>query len=136
MINGLGHIAIKVKDIERSIDFYCNKLGLKEAFRLNDENGQLMLVYIKVAEMQFIELFPNGKDNITDDNLSGFKHICLHVDDIFSTLKELENKGVTIDKQPKMGLDGNYQYWIKDSDGNLIELMQIMPDSLQAKSDM
>jgi lactoylglutathione lyase len=55
MIIGLGHVAYKVTDIDRSIEFYCEKLGLKEAFRLNHENGELMLVYLKVAEGQFIE---------------------------------------------------------------------------------
>lgn len=55
MIIGLGHVAYKVKDLDESLEFYCGKLGLKEAFRLNHENGELMLVYLKVVEGQFIE---------------------------------------------------------------------------------
>jgi lactoylglutathione lyase len=78
MIIGLGHVAYKVTDIDRSIEFYCKKLGLKEAFRLNHENGELMLVYLKVAEGQFIELFPGGIDKGKDeDERASFKHLCL-----------------------------------------------------------
>jgi lactoylglutathione lyase len=135
VIIGLGHVAYKVKDLDESLEFYCGKLGLKEAFRLNHENGELMLVYLKVVEGQFIELFPGGIDKGKDeDERIGFKHLCLHVDDIFATLEELKKRGLEIKGQPMMGADGNYQYWIEDPDGNRIELMQIMPGSLQDKA--
>lgn len=133
MIIGLGHVAYKVKDLDKSLEFYCNKLGLKEVFRLYHDNGELMLVYLKVANGQFIELFPGGVYKGKDEDESiGFKHLCLHVDDIFATLEELKKKGLEIKGQPLMGADGNYQYWLEDPDGNKIELMQIMPNSLQA----
>lgn len=135
MITGIGHVAFKVSDLEKSLDFYCNKLGLKEAFRLYNDDGTPWIVYIKINSDNFIELFPNGKGvNLPDSEKTGYQHLCLRVDNIFKTLEELKERGIEITGEPTKGLDGNYQYWLKDPDGNPIELMQIMPDSLQAKS--
>ena len=58
-IVGIGHIAIRVKDIDRTLDFYRDKLGFKEMFRL-DRDGKLWLMYLRVTDTQYIELFPGG----------------------------------------------------------------------------
>ena len=135
MIIGLGHVAFRISDLEQSLDFYCRKLGLKEAFRLNDDQGNPWIVYIKISDDNFIELFPGGKTKPEIPNGSiAYAHLCLRVDDMAATLKQLADQGMEITGDARQGKDGNYQYWLTDPDGNRIELMQIMPDSLQAKS--
>jgi lactoylglutathione lyase len=63
-----------------------------------------------------------------------YSHYCLTVDDLPATLQELADRGLEI-SGPRFGLDGNWQYWVTDPDGNRIELMQMMPDSKQAAAD-
>ncbi|HRR91743.1 MAG TPA: VOC family protein, partial [bacterium] len=63
-----------------------------------------------------------------------YQHLCLLVDDMDKTLEGLASRGLSIQGKPTQGKDGNFQYWLTDPDGNRIELMQIMPDSLQARS--
>lgn len=135
MILGLGHVAFRISNLERSLDFYCNKLGLTEAFRLNDEQGNPWIVYIKINDDNFIELFPGGQQRVEiPGGAVAYSHICLRVDDMQATLKQLAERGLPTPGEAKLGKDGNYQYWLTDPDGNRIELMQIMPDSLQARS--
>ncbi len=135
MITGLGHLAFRIEDLERSLDFYCNQLGLQEAFRMNDDKGDPWIVYIQINDDNFIELFPGGKTRVDIPGGSiGYAHVCLRVDDMQATLRELASRGVEITGEARKGKDGNYQYWLTDPDANRIELMQIMPDSLQARS--
>ena len=135
MITGIGHTAYRVRDVEASIDFYCNKLGLKEMFRLNRDSGELALIYVRVTDTAFIELFPNGKDEVAlTSTTRGYAHLCLNVDDMDRTLKELAGRGLETPGEPKRGGDGNVQYWITDPDGNRIELMQMSPVSRQAQA--
>ena len=132
MITGLGHVAFRITNLEQSLDFYCNRLGFREAFR-HEREGEPSpwIVYIQVAPNQFIELFPGAKGEIPSRNGAGYNHFCLIVDDLPATLHELESRGLPISDQPQQGLDHNWQYWIHDPDGNAIELMQIMLDSPQ-----
>ncbi|HEX5691311.1 MAG TPA: VOC family protein [Roseiflexaceae bacterium] len=132
MITDIGHAAFAVHDLERSLAFY-ELLGIREAFRLNREDGSLMLVYLHVAGDRFVEVFPGGPP--PDPNRKGsFMHLCLLADDLRANVEELRERGVAIEREPKMGLDGNWQAWIRDPDGNSIELMQISPDAPQARA--
>jgi lactoylglutathione lyase len=126
----IGHAAFACHDIEASLDFY-EKLGLTESFRLNHDDGSLMLVYLHVAGDRFIELFPNGPDPANRPPQGSYRHLCLMTDDLSATVVSLRTQGVTIDVEPKQGLDLNMQAWIRDPDGNQIELMQIDPRSPQ-----
>ena len=129
MITDLGHLAFAVHDVDRSLAFYTS-LGLHEAFRLDHEDGSLKLVYLHVAGDRFIEIFPNGP--APDPQLQGsFIHMCLVVDDLQATVAGFRNEDVTIEQEPKVGLDHNAQAWIRDPDGNSIELMQLAETSPQ-----
>jgi lactoylglutathione lyase len=89
-----------------------------------------MLVYLHVTGDRFIEVFPNGP--APDPNRRGsFMHLCLVVDDLRATVETFQKKGVTIEQEPKVGLDHNWQAWIRDPDGNPIELMQLVETSPQ-----
>lgn len=137
MITGLGHVAFRITDLDRALDFYCTKLGFKEAFRL-DREGQPSpwIVYLQIAPNQFLELFPGGEGEVAPrSRAAGYNHFCLVVDDLESTLAGLKDKGVVIDGAPRQGMDTNWQYWVTDPDGNAIELMQIMPSSPQSEAD-
>ena len=94
-----------------------------------------MLVYVQINEHTFLELFPGGAEkNEPSRTQTGYVHACLLVDDIQSSYRDATNKGVPTTGEPKLGRDGNWQFWITDPDGTRIEVMQIMPDSLQARA--
>lgn len=129
-IADLGHPAFACHDLDASLAFYA-KLGIEESFRLLHDDGSLMLVYLHVAGDRFIELFPGGPAPEERSDKQSFMHICLAVDDLERTVEDLRANGVTIDIEPKMGLDYNMQAWIADPDGNKIELMQYSERSPQ-----
>ena len=131
-IASIGHVAIRVKDIDRSLDFYVRKLGFSEMFRL-DRDGKLWIVYLRVTDTQFIELFPDAVgDRSPPAEAIGLNHLCLECSDIDLALADLERSGVPLYRPRKIGPDNNLQAWIEDPDGNRIELMQMGKDSLQA----
>lgn len=135
MITGIGHVAFTIRDLDRSLDFYCNKLGFRRAFQLDREGTPSpWIVYIQIAPGHFIELFPGGSGE-HEPRPIGYNHLCLLVDDLTTTLKDLEARGLPITGEPVQGLDHNWQYWLRDPDGNPIELMQIVADSPHAAAD-
>ena len=133
----IAHVALKVKDLNRSLDFYVNKLGFEEMMRLPKPDGTLgvWLVYLRITDDQYLELFPDGVgDRAPDRDAVAVNHICLGVDNIDSVLSQLKAVGVPLTVQKKMAADLNWQAWIEDPDGNRIELMQLMPDCMQLKA--
>ena len=132
MITDIGHAAFAAHDLEQSLAFYA-KLGIHEAFRLHHEDGSLMLVYLHVAGDRFVEVFPGGPP--PDPARKGsFMHLCLLADDLHATVEQLHGAGIAIEREPKLGLDRNWQAWIRDPDGNSIELMQLADDSPQRQA--
>ena len=92
MITDLGHPAFRVHDLQKSLDFYA-LLGLRESFRLNRPNGELMLVYLHIAGDRFLELFPGGAS--PDSATTGsFMHICLVTDDLHAMVEQLRRPAV------------------------------------------
>ena len=126
----IGHTAFSVKDMQASLKFYSEALGINKAFSI-DKDGQPWIEYLKVADGQFIELFYNGTG---EPQTGAFSHLCLTVDDINEASKRVELAGYKLDSEPKQGKDGNWQSWTKDPDGVRIELMQISKESMQAKA--
>jgi catechol 2,3-dioxygenase-like lactoylglutathione lyase family enzyme len=137
MVTGIIHAAYNAKDMEASVNFYCDKLGFTRHVDINHKDGSPWIVYLRVpsAIPQYLELF-YGKEERPASTLSpwttvGYNHLCLSVDDIEETCATLKSKGVVLDSEPTLGDDGNYQAWVHDPDGNRIELMQMMPNSMQ-----
>jgi lactoylglutathione lyase len=125
-ITSLAHVAIKVKDIDRSLDFYVNKFGFEEMFRLH-RDGTLWIVYLRITDDQFLELFPGGEgDRAPDAEAVALNHICLSVSDMDSVIQQLADRGVPLSRPKKVGVDHNIQAWVEDPDGNRIELMQMV----------
>lgn len=130
MITGIGHAAFRVRDLERSLHFYCELLGLQRAFDL-DRDGKPWITFLYVGNGQFLELFPEPD---TPEDFSGnrgsYRHLQLTVDDMQRTLADLDRRGMPRSTNPpRQGRDGNWQYWLTDPDGNRLELMQMMPGS-------
>ena len=136
MIKGLGHPAIRAKDIEETAKFYREIVGLKEAFRMyNGEGNKLSAIYMYIAKSQFIEIFPNGSGEQSSDNNVGIKHICIEVENAAAFQEELRARGAPIDQELKTGFSKCLQFWTHDPDGNKIEFMELPPDSLQAQAN-
>jgi lactoylglutathione lyase len=131
MIKGLAHTAYTVSDMEKSLCFYCDVLGLKKAFELNRPDGKPWIIYLKVSEGQFIELFYGEKNKTDSSSEISYSHLCFEVDDIYDIANRIKSKGVVLDSEPNQGSDTNWQCWVKDPDGNRIEMMQMNPLSPQ-----
>jgi lactoylglutathione lyase len=133
-IKSIGHMAIRVKDVGAILDFYVGKLGFKEMMRL-DRDGKLWLLYLRITETQFLEVFPEGVgERAAAREAVGYNHLCLEVVDIDQSIRELAAAGVELARPKSMGADGNWQCWIVDPEGHWIELMQLMPGCLQEKA--
>jgi lactoylglutathione lyase len=133
---GIGHIGIVVGDIEKSIDFYRNKLGMKE-LRTNEKDGKPWITYMQVKPGQTYELFrPEGNPHTRANTWQSYggTHISLECDDVPGTIEALRKQGVKVIIEAKTGADKNTQGWVEDPDGNRVELMHIHPDSPQAKA--
>jgi lactoylglutathione lyase len=135
-ISQIAHWALKVHDLERSLAFYRDTLGFDEMLRISHKEGppegHFSLVYLRVTDTQYLELFPDGIGaSSADEKTTSITHICLQVDSVAKTAAELARLGVTLFRQPKLGLDGNNQCWIKDPDGNRIEIMEMLPGNMQ-----
>ena len=126
-IVGIGHIAIRVKDIDRTLDFYRDKLGFKEMFRL-ERDGRLWLMYLRVTDTQYHRAFPGSRRRSragargerAEPHLPGGRQHRRRS-------RGPRKAGMPIAREKQMGADGNLQAWIEDPDGNRIELMQMDP---------
>jgi len=131
-ITGIGHVAIKVKDLDRALDYYVNKLGFPEMMRLMKEDGSVWLVYLRITDEQYLEVFPGAEnDRAPGWDANGLNHVCLTVDNIDPVLALVKGAGLALLMPLKTAVDGNRQAWLEDPDGNRIELMEMAPDSLQ-----
>lgn len=133
--SSLGHVALRVADIDRSIEFYTRKLGCDEMLRLHYDDGSLFLVYLRITDDQYLELFPYGVgDQTPGRDVVAINHFCVTVENIDETLADLARAGVPLARPLKMGADGNRQAWIEDPDGTRIEIMEMAKNSLQSRA--
>lgn len=115
------HTMVRVTDLEESLDFYCNKLGLQEVRRYDNPKGRYTLVMLAAPgdESAQIEL----TYNYDPEKLSGgrnFGHIAYQVDDIYDTCQRLMDAGVTINRPPRDG----HMAFIRSPNNISVELLQ------------
>ena len=115
------HTMVRVTDIDASLDFYCDKLGLTELRRIDNEAGRFTLVFLAAPgdESAQVELTWNWDP----ERLSGgrnFGHLAYQVDDIYATCQRLMDGGVTINRPPRDG----WMAFVRSPDGVSIELLQ------------
>jgi catechol 2,3-dioxygenase-like lactoylglutathione lyase family enzyme len=132
MIRNLAHLCFVVRDLDASLAFYVEKLGLRHAFDATNDAGERTGVYIAVGGRTFIELFKGGDVHAAASGVS-YQHFCMEVDDLASMVARLRAHAIGV-TDPKVGRDRSLQAWLQDPDGNRIELHQYTPQSKQAPS--
>lgn len=131
-ITALGHLALKVRDLEASARFYRDQLGFAEMDRLRHENGDTWLIYLRITDLQYLELMiADSSEPAPPDGKTGVTHYCFTIADLDVEAARLAENGIALTSPIKRGLDGNRGAWIEDLDGNRIELMEMHPDCLQ-----
>jgi len=114
---------VRISDIEKSLDFYCKKLGLKEVRRKESEKGRYTLIFLASENSDekhnLLELTYNW-DPEKYSNGRNFGHLAYSVKNIYDTCNNLMNNGVTINRPPR---DGRMAF-IKSPDGISIEILQ------------
>jgi lactoylglutathione lyase len=115
------HTMVRVTDVEKSIDFYCDKLGLVELHRTENEQGRFTLIFLAATgdEAAQVELTWNWDPEEYDEGRN-FGHLAYAVDDIYASCQRLMDKGVTINRPPREGR----MAFVRSPDGISIELLQ------------
>ena len=122
------HTMVRVGDLDQALDFYCNKLGLVETSRRDDQKGRYTLVFLaapgdldraKTTRSPLFELTYNWDEHSYTGGRN-FGHLAYRVDDIYATCKKLMDAGVTINRPPRDG----YMAFVRSPDGISIELLQ------------
>lgn len=112
---------VRVSDLDESLDFYCNKLGLKEIRRHDSEKGRFTLVFVAPPGQEEcpLELTYNwDPEQYTEGR--NFGHVAYEVENIYDTCRQLSDAGVTINRPPR---DGRMAF-IRSPDNISIELLQ------------
>jgi len=115
------HTMVRVIDIDASLDFYCNKLGLRELKRYDSEQGRFTLVFLAAPgdDAAQVELTHNWDPEEYDEGRN-FGHLAYQVDDIYALCQKLMDAGVTINRPPRDG----HMAFVRSPDNISIELLQ------------
>jgi lactoylglutathione lyase len=122
------HTMVRVADVDQSLDFFCNKLGMKEVRRHESEAGRYTLIFLAAPEDEaaaretkapLVELTYNWDPEAYGEGRN-FGHLAYEVDDIYATCRTLMDAGVTINRPPR---DGNMAF-VRSPDNISIELLQ------------
>jgi lactoylglutathione lyase len=115
------HSMVRVSDLDASLDFYCNRLGLREVRRRDNEAGRYTLVFLAAPgdESAQVELTWNW-DHEEYGSARNFGHLAYQVDDIYAACQQLMDGGVTINRPPR---DGRMAF-VRSPDRISIELLQ------------
>ena len=115
------HTMVRVSDLDASLDFYCNKLGLVQLNRRDSEQGRFTLAFLAAPgdEHAQIELTFNWDPEVYGEGRN-FGHIAYQVDNIYALCEHLQQQGVTINRPPR---DGRMAF-IRSPDNISIELLQ------------
>ena len=116
------HTMVRVTDLEQSLDFYCNKLGLREIRRYDSEKGRFTLVFLAAPgddDRAQVELTYNWDPEEYGIGRA-FGHLAYEVDDIYALCEKLMRSGVTINRPPR---DGRMAF-VRSPDSISIELLQ------------
>ena len=123
------HTMIRISDIDKSLDFFCTKLGLREVERYTSESGRFTLIYLaapadlasaETDRAPLIELTYNWDPEAYTGGRN-FGHLAFAVDDIYAVCDRLAAAGITINRPPR---DGQMAF-VRSPDGISIELLQI-----------
>ncbi|MDH3748075.1 MAG: VOC family protein [Gammaproteobacteria bacterium] len=115
------HTMVRIADIDASLDFYCNKLGLVELHRHDSEQGRFTLFFLAAPgdEDAQVELTHNWDPEEYGEGRN-FGHLAYRVDDIYALCQHLQDSGVTINRPPRDG----HMAFVRSPDNISIELLQ------------
>ncbi len=116
------HTMVRVADIDASLDFYCNKLGLTEVRRKESPQGRFTLIFLAAPGQEGVaevELTYNWDPEVYGEGRN-FGHLAFEVDDIYAACQKLQDGGVTINRPPR---DGRMAF-VRSPDNISIELLQ------------
>jgi len=122
------HTMVRVADVDASLDFYCNKMGMTEVRRVDSEQGRFSLIFLAASEDEasgradrapLLELTHNWDPEEYGEGRN-FGHLAFEVDDIYATCRKLMDSGVTINRPPR---DGRMAF-VRSPDGISVELLQ------------
>ena len=115
------HTMVRVSDLDESLDFYCNKLGLVELRRYDSEAGRFTLVFLAAPgdEDAQVELTHTWDPEEYGEGRN-FGHLAYRVNDIYATCQKLMDAGVTINRPPRDG----HMAFVRSPDNISIELLQ------------
>ena len=119
----LLHTMLRVRDLDATLDFWVNKLGLRELRRRESEGGRFTLVFLgsgTPGDAAEIELTYNWDQKEPYPTGRFFGHIAVEVDDIYATCQRLRDQGVDILRPPRDG----HMAFVKSPDGHSVELLQ------------
>jgi lactoylglutathione lyase len=117
------HTMLRVKDLERALDFYVKKLGLREVRRKDSEGGRFTLVFLSTGaegDGAEVELTYNWDQKEPYPTGRFFGHLAYEVDDIYEACERLQKAGVDILRPPRDG----HMAFVKSPDGHSVELLQ------------
>lgn len=120
------HTMIRIRDIDDSLDFFCNKLGMREVRRVENDAGKFTLLFLAAAgdkvedNAPLLELTYNWGSEEEYDGGRNFGHLAYRVDDIYAFCRSLMDGGIIINRPPR---DGRMAF-IRSPDGISIELLQ------------
>ena len=117
------HTMVRITNIEKSLDFYCNKLGLKEMRRMQNEKGRYTLIFLGAENSDdrysLLELTYNWEPEEYTGGRN-FGHLAYSVKNIYETCKKLMDNGVVINRPPRDG----HMAFVRSPDGISIEILQ------------
>ncbi|MFV0363160.1 MAG: VOC family protein [Suipraeoptans sp.] len=134
MYKRIGHVAIRVTDMEKALCFYCDGLGFKRKFALQDDKQRPWIEYLEIGPYFFVELFYDNEKREAikqDPERLGYLHLSIEVNNLKEYKKQIEKSGITFDGEIKMQTDNSWQLWATDPDGNRIEIMEYTQQSKQ-----
>ena len=116
------HTMVRVRDLDASLRFYCDGLGLREVRRLENQQGRFTLVFLSAPDSPEAELELTWNWGSEEDygSARNFGHLAFRVDDIYATCTHLQSMGVTINRPPRDG----HMAFVRSPDLISIELLQ------------
>jgi lactoylglutathione lyase len=122
------HTMVRASNLEQTMDFYCDKLGLVEVNRYDSEAGRFTLIFLaapgdieaaRASQSPLVEITHNWDPEEYDEGRN-FGHLAYQVEDIYAVCQRLMDKGVTINRPPRDG----HMAFVRSPDGISIELLQ------------
>jgi catechol 2,3-dioxygenase-like lactoylglutathione lyase family enzyme len=124
----MNHVGINVPNVEAAVSYYTDKMGYKEAFRVNDDKGQPRLVYMQISKNTFLELNPANAQRP-----AGFTHYGLHVENVADAVARFRKSGLKVSDTNTSDTKAILAN-ITDPYMGRIELAQLTPESMHYKA--